>query len=91
MLPTWKSTQKPWQQGIGDMDEFSQKGGSRNSDGNVPNVNWNLDNQKVNVNWYNVDNSNAANGLRSEVSAQTKIPLLCGILCYVFNPAVRHF
>lgn len=39
------------------MDGIRQtKAGSRNSDGNVPNVNWNDD--KFHVNWYNPDNSN---------------------------------
>lgn len=32
--------------------------GSRNSSGNVPNVNWNSDNRQLNVNWYNPDNRN---------------------------------
>jgi hypothetical protein len=45
------------------------KTGSRNSDGNVPNVNWNPDNRKVYVNWYNPDNSNDNLRSRSEVSA----------------------
>ncbi|MDB4984414.1 MAG: hypothetical protein JWM20_593 [Patescibacteria group bacterium] len=48
-----------------------RKDGSRNSDGNVPNVYLNTDG-KVNVNWYNLDNSNAKNGVRREVS--TNIP-----------------
>ena len=30
----------------------------RYSDGNVPNVNFNSNTGKVNVNWYNVDNPN---------------------------------
>jgi hypothetical protein len=50
---------------VGDTDECSQKDGSRNSDGNVPNMNWN--DSKVQVNWYNLDNSNSDYGLRSEV------------------------
>jgi len=32
--------------------------GSRYTDGNVPNVNWNRFNDKLNVNWYNPDNAN---------------------------------
>jgi len=40
--------------------------GSRNPDGNVPNVNFNDD--KVNVNYYNPDNSNENLRVRSEVS-----------------------
>jgi hypothetical protein len=37
--------------------------GSRSSDGNVPNVNWNPDNRKLKVNWYNPGNT--SDGLRS--------------------------
>jgi hypothetical protein len=44
--------------------------GSRYSDGNVPNVNWNSDNRKVNVNWYNPDNADDNIRSRSEVSAK---------------------
>ena len=41
------------------MDEIRQKGtGSRYCDGNVPNVNFNSDDGKVNVNWTNPDNRN---------------------------------
>ena len=43
------------------------KTGSRNSDGNVPNANWNSD--KFKVNWYSPDNSNDSIRSRSEVSA----------------------
>lgn len=32
--------------------------GSRDPNGNVPNVNWNPDNAKLNVNWYNPNNRN---------------------------------
>ena len=42
--------------------------GSRNSNGNVPNVNWNDD--KLNVNWYNPDNANSNIRARAEVSAK---------------------
>jgi hypothetical protein len=41
-----------------------EPGKERNSDGNVPNVNFNDD--KVNVNWYNVDDANTTNGLRQK-------------------------
>ena len=48
------------------------KSGSRYSDGNVPNVNWNVDNQTVNVNWYNASDHNPNFAVRPEVStAQT--------------------
>ena len=40
--------------------------GSRYSDGNVPNVNWNDD--KLNVNWYNTGNANDNLRSREEVS-----------------------
>jgi len=46
-----------------------KKTGSRNVDGNVPNVNWNAGNRKVYVNWYNCDNRNDNWRARSEVSA----------------------
>ena len=59
-------TQRPWQQGIGETDEYSQQRLSRNSDGNVPNVYWNEGNRKVNVNSYTVGNSNPTNGLRQK-------------------------
>jgi hypothetical protein len=49
--------------------KLGNKTGSRNSDGNVPNVNWNSDNRKVYVNWYNPDNCNDNLRSRSEVSA----------------------
>jgi hypothetical protein len=53
------------------MGEISQKGtGSRYSDGNVPNVNWN-DDSKMNVNWYNPDNRN--DNLRSRQKFQKEI------------------
>ncbi len=42
---------------IGDMGETEQTSGSRNSDGNVPKVNWN-NTDKLNVNRYNPDNAN---------------------------------
>jgi len=42
--------------------------GSRNPNGNVPNVNWNDD--KLNVNYYNPDNSNENLRTRAEVSRQ---------------------
>ena len=51
---------------VGDMDESKQKDGSRNSDGNVPNTNWN--DSKFHVNWYNTDNRNANLRSREEVS-----------------------
>ena len=40
--------------------------GSRDSDGNVPNVNWNDD--KLNINYYNSDNANENLRARAEVS-----------------------
>lgn len=55
------------------MEECSQLDCSRNSDGNVPNVYFNPNADKVYVNWYNVDNPNATNGLRSEVLAEAPL------------------
>ena len=46
----------------------SKESGSRYSDGNVPNVNWNSYNGKLNVNWYNPGNANSNLRSRSEVS-----------------------
>lgn len=54
---------------IGDLDGARQLLGSRYSDGNVPNVDWNRDNRKVYVNWYNPQNRNANLRCRVEVSA----------------------
>lgn len=50
----------------GEMEEIRQKDGSRNSDGNVPNANWNDD--KFRVNWNNTDNRNDKLRSREEVS-----------------------
>ena len=44
--------------------------GSRYSDGNVPNVNFNPNTGKVNVNWYNPGNANPNLRSRQEVSAK---------------------
>jgi hypothetical protein len=49
------------------------KSGSRYSDGNVPNVNWNASNQTVNVNWYNVNDHNPNLAVRSEVFTALQI------------------
>ena len=51
--------------------------GSRNADGNVPNVNWNDD--KLKVNNYNPDNSNDNLRSREEVSIK-KIPIGSGFI-----------
>jgi len=54
----------------------------------VPNVNWNSDNDKLKVNWYNTDNRN--DNLRPrEVSG--KAPLRSFSLSKIFYPAVYHF
>jgi hypothetical protein len=66
----------------------SGKIGSRNSDGNVPNVNWNPENRKLYVNWTNRDNRDANLRSRSEVFAPS--PPLWRVL-RVFEPASRHF
>ena len=49
----------------------NKKDGSRNSDGNVPNANWN--DSKFQVNWYNTDNRNANLRPREEVSHQRSL------------------
>ena len=48
--------------------ELNNKTGSRNQNGNVPNCNWNSDDRKFNINWYNPDNQNDNLRSRSEVS-----------------------
>jgi len=50
------------------MEEIKQKDGSRYSDGDVPNANWN--DGKFRVNWYNTDNRNDNLRSREEVSHQ---------------------
>ncbi len=52
----------------GGMDGNGQHTGSRNPDGNVPNVNWNRVNRKLKVNYYNPDNRNDNMRSRAEVS-----------------------
>jgi hypothetical protein len=46
--------------------ELDKLTGSRNSDGNVPNANWN--DGKFKVNWYNPRNANSDLRARAEVS-----------------------
>src|SRR3989344_8285191 len=62
--------------------------GSRNSDGNVPNCNWN--DGKFYVNAYNADNSNSNLRAREEVSRR-KVP--CGGLfsLHIREPSGSHF
>lgn len=50
----------------GDKEDYTQKSGSRNANGNVPNTYLN-DNGKFNVNWNDLDNSDPKYGIRSEV------------------------
>lgn len=54
-------------------EEIKQKNGSRNSDGNVPNVNWNSSNDKLNVNWNYPDNANDNLRSRAEVSKNKEL------------------
>ncbi len=68
--------------------EPSNATGSRNSTGNVPNVNWNSDNDKLNVNWYNPDNRNDNIRTRAEVFEKSPLGLF---LLQIFYPAVCHF
>jgi len=54
---------------IDELGEIRQYGtGSRYRDGNVPNVNFNSNDRKVNVNWTNPDNAN--DNLRSRQKFQ---------------------
>ena len=63
-----------------DVENVTLCSGSRRSDGSVPNVNWNTDNRKVYVNWYNPSNANSNLRARAEVSFIKRgfnSPLLC--------------
>ena len=75
-------TQRVLQKILGDMDKIRQKDGSRNSDGNVPNANWN--NDKFKVNYYNADNRNDNLRPREEISRKKELSrlLLCFRFCY---------
>lgn len=56
-----------------DINNITLCSGSRYDDGNVPNVNWNSDNDKLNVNWYNSGNSNDNLRSRVEVSINKEL------------------
>lgn len=58
------------------------KTGSRNADGNVPNVNWNDD--KLNVNWTNPDNQNDNLRSRAEVSEKHLVLIRLGVFIYYY-------
>jgi len=58
------------------MEGDRQNTGSRNSDGNVPNVNWNADNRKLYVNWCNPENRNGNLRTRAEVFSKRAITAL---------------
>ncbi len=60
------TTQKAPMRAVGDMDKGQTKRRSRNSDGNVPNSNWNDDQAKLNWNYSNNRNENLRG--REEVS-----------------------
>ena len=64
-------------------------GGSRNTDGNVPNVNFN--NSKVNINWYNPDNANDNLRTREIVSKIKKEPSATGLLSYSRRYLIQPF
>lgn len=59
--------------------------GSRNSDGNVPNVNWN--DSKLKVNWNRTSNSN--DNLRSRSEVSNKIPLYLWCFCFEWRSQPR--
>jgi hypothetical protein len=65
--------------------------GSRNADGNVPNMYHN--DSKVNVNQNDIHNANANYGVRREVFTKVLATKLLGllVLCYVFQPAIYLF
>jgi hypothetical protein len=70
---------------FGEIDGIKQNSGSRNSDGNVPNVNFNDD--KVNVNWYNSSNANSNLRARSvEVSKKEPQIFRALLLCVIPVP-----
>lgn len=50
-----------------------RSGKERNSDGNVPDVYWDGNYDKLNVNWYNPDNAN--DNIRSRQKFQSTPPL----------------
>jgi hypothetical protein len=54
------------------MMKSSNATGSRYQNGNVPNVNWNSDNGKLNVNAYNPQNANDNLRARAEVSGKPR-------------------
>ena len=60
---------------------------SRNSNGNVPNVNWNGYNGKVNVNYYNPDNANGNLRARAEISVN-KPPIRAYLFRYFIQPFI---
>lgn len=59
---------------------------SRNSDGNVPNVKWNPDNGKVNVNWNYSDNRNSNLRSRQEVSVNNPDNVAGYLFAYARQP-----
>jgi len=75
---------------FGENDEIKQNSGSRDSDGNVPNVNWNSD--KVNVNWNHPSNAN--DNLRSrfvEVSGKKEPRIFRALLLRNISASQKSF
>lgn len=69
---------------VGDEDGIRQKGtGSRYDDGNVPNVNFNPNTGKVNVNNYHPDNHN--DNLRSRQKFQKEKSASAGFLLCILS------
>ena len=65
--------------------------GSRYSDGNVPNVNWNSNNSEMNVNWYNPGNANDNLCSREKfLKKKSRNYGISLIIFKIFYPAVRH-
>jgi len=73
-LPARAITQEAAVAASGATDGARRYTGSRNSDGNVPNANWN--DGKFNVNWYNPDNRNS--NLRARVAVSPR-PIMGGV------------
>ena len=69
---------------IGETDGVRQLTGSRYLDGHVPNVNWNDD--KLNVNWYNPDNTN--DNLRSRQKFPKEVRYRGFSFRYLIQPLV---
>lgn len=85
----WLKRREPFCRVLGATDGMKHITGSRNRDGNVPNVNFNPDTGKVNVDWNNPDNRNDNIRARAEVSGDSSVS--AGLCAYIPDPSVHHF